>query len=665
MSAVMQLLAVLSWLLVIKFLQITIWPWLKDCFGELAYGTAYPVSILLFTLITWYFGLLHIPIQIALIPFLALLAYTLRSGQFRDWKWKRLAKWDLAFILPFVFLLEVRYMNPSISFAEKFMDHAFLASIIRLPLVPPLDPWFVGGTLDVYYYLGHWMMGTLAIVSGVSSSVAFNLILPTVLGLAAVSLYSLGHLLLKRHRWFPVLTLFLVDPAFFAPLFAGSGASTVLWESTRVISNTINEYPLFSFLWGDPHAHVISLFNQAFLLFALIYAYMRWNDLSERGRWLLTGCTVLSLGSMPLLNSWDVLVYAPVVLAIGAAIWWRKTKNSCDGAPWRMALLVPVLAVLLYAPYYFHLQTQGINGVGLVSTPTDPVQFILVYGFFIVIFLLECRKDIQKRPVLLALALPLIITGYGSLALAVIPLVYLILRKRFFPEVPAILGLGLISLLEIIYLKDNMGESYYRMNTVFKFSLIAWMMMGISALAMIGSRLEQFPAGSRDKRIVQRLAALAAILIIIAPFVLPDLDYGHGSRSLDGLSYLEGEHPGDAAAIQYLLSLEEDISIVEAEGGDYSYYSRVSSSTGIPTVIGMPFHEQMWRGDEGDIGRRMADVRIIYENPDQTVSLMHRYNITHLFLGESERERYRVSIPVDALQLIYDEKGVKIYRLPA
>ena len=38
------------------------------------------------------------------------------------------------------------------------MDMAWVAAIMRAPVVTPPDPWFVGGTLDVYYYLGHWLM---------------------------------------------------------------------------------------------------------------------------------------------------------------------------------------------------------------------------------------------------------------------------------------------------------------------------------------------------------------------------------------------------------------------------------------------------------------------------------------------------------------------------
>ena len=57
------------------------------------------------------------------------------------------------------------------------------------------------------------MLGCLAIVSGVPSNIAFNLSLPTVFALSAVSLYAIGTLLLDRFRWLPLVTLVLPNPA--------------------------------------------------------------------------------------------------------------------------------------------------------------------------------------------------------------------------------------------------------------------------------------------------------------------------------------------------------------------------------------------------------------------------------------------------------------------
>jgi len=665
--AVEFIVPVLLWLAVVKILHLAVWPALERTFGNLAAAAAYPASVLLFTLGTWYLGLMGLPIQLALLPFIALVAYAASQRFFTRERLRSALTWDLAFLLPFLFMLEVRWINPSISYAEKFMDHAFLASIMRVPTIPPLDPWYAGGTLDVYYYIGYWMNGALGLVSGVPSTVTFNLALPTVLGLSVVSLYALGHLLLDRYRWLPVVALFLPNPSAIYHILIGDSWFDVLWGSTRTIENTINEYPIFSMLWGDVHPHVMSFFNQGFLLFLLIFAYMRWGTISMRGRALLCGLAALSLGSMPGFNSWDVLVYAPITLVFGLLIWRRYGDLRFDGLKsWMVLATVPPLAVAAYLPFYLHLNSPGVEGVGFVAIPSAPVEFLLVHGFFLAVLLAYCAPDIMKRPYLLAVAVPFILAGYPAATIAAVPLVYLLARRRFTTvDTLAILGLTIILITELIYLVDNMGETYFRMNTVFKFYLPAWFLLGTASLAVIGEWLR---GAGIDRHISSRmekaLPALAAVLLLIAPFAI-NIDFGYGSHTLDGAAYLEGAHPGDAAAIVFLRTLPENHVIIEAEGGDYTYYSRVSAFTGIPAIIGMPFHEHMWRGDDGRVSERSADVRTIYEQPGRTVDLAQAYNATLLYVGAEERDRYAVSLPTDALELIYDEQDVQIYRIPA
>lgn len=663
----MQIFSVIVWLFLLKFLQMAIWPLLKEAFGDLSYGIAYPVSLLFFTIVSWYCGLLALPVQLAVLPFLLFALYFAKNGEYSVDELRSNLKWDGLFLLCFVFLLEVRFFNPTISYAEKFMDHAFIASIMRNPIVPPADPWYTGGFLNVYYFLGHWMMGVLGITTGVPSTVVFNLALPAVLANAAVSLYAAGHLLLNRFKWFPVLTLFIVNPSFIVHAVAGEGLHDIMWGSTRAITNTITEFPLFSFLWGDVHAHVIALFNQAFLIFALLYVYARWSTLSERGRWILTICLALGLGSMPVMNSWDVLIYAPIVLLVGAFVWWRSWKDRVDDpCPWRVMILVPVISVLAYLPYYLMLETQGISGVGLVTTPSDPVEYMLVFGFFIVIFLLDCLKDLWHRPYLLLVAVPFLLAGYTAAALAMVPLVCILSRKRISTcELPAVFGLLIITFIEVIYLKDNMGDIYFRMNTVFKFSLVAWMLMGVSAFSIIGNWLDKSNYSlSLSEKQFRVLFVLVIAFFIAAPVLIPDLSYGYGSKTLDGSEWLKNLHPGDAGAIDFLRLISDvDVRLVEAEGGDYKYFSRVSSFTGIPAVIGMPFHEQMWRGDEGLVGERMSDIKYIYENPELSPGLLEKYGVTYLYVGNSEREQYKVSLPLNALIPVYDENCVQIYRV--
>ena len=139
------------------------------------------------------------------------------------------------------------------------------------------------GFLNVYYYLGYWMFGCLGIVTGVPSNIAFNLALPTSFwSCCRLTCMPSGPLVLRKFRWLPLLFYLSQILPFFSRLSQGKALNVVLWDSTRTIANTINEYPLFSFIWGDVHAHVVSLFNQVFLIFLLLFAYKRWESSKAR-----------------------------------------------------------------------------------------------------------------------------------------------------------------------------------------------------------------------------------------------------------------------------------------------------------------------------------------------------------------------------------------------
>jgi len=578
-----------------------------------------------------------------------------------------------------------------------------------MPVVPPLDPWFLGGTLDVYYYLGYWIFGVLGIASGVPSYITFNLALPTVLGLSAMMMYALGRLLTRKYAFLTLATFLVVNPSFIWQVVQGKTLGTVFWDSTRTIPDTINEYPLFSFLWGDVHAHVIGIFNQVFFLFLMVYAWTRWDTLSPRERLLIIALSAMSLGSMPLINTWDVIVYAPVTILVGLIIWYRsgetplspgagipeimgntaarvrrgiaalvaadawktrkKTLFSSEiitGSPFAYLVLVPSLAILSFLPFYLQMNTRGIQGVGLVHTPTSPVDFLLVHGLFLLLMVIYLAGDIGKRPLLLIIPLAIAIAGYSAAALATVPLVYLLARRTRSPaDIIAILGLSIIIMCEVFYLVDNMGETYYRMNTLFKFYIAAWLMMGSSSFAMLATLIERRIGPVTFPTWISRAALVAVcVALLVVPLVLP-LDSPYRGATLDGLDYVNGAHPGDAEAVAFLRSIPGNIGLVEAEGGDYTYYSRISSFTGIPAVIGWSFHEFMWRDDaDGWYGRRMADVRMMYEQPDRTEALMRTYNATHLYVGDLERERYTIRVGEAGLPLLYDRGGVQIYTLP-
>ena len=676
MTPEFQVFSVISWLIVLKVIQTGLWPLLKDSFKEYAYPVSYPLSLMLFALFSWYAGIAGIPVQAALIPFAAAIVYSAFKGEYSRDSFEGVLKWDIVFLILFFFMLEVRYLNPSISYAEKFMDHAFLASVMSNPVVLPLDPWYAGGNLNVYYYLGHWMMGALGLTAFTKSAIAFNLILPTVLANAGVSLYAFGRMMLKRYCWLPLAALFLVNPSFIHLALTGSDINGVMWGSTRTIEGAITGFPLFSMLWGDPHAHVISIMNQCLFIFIMAFILNGWSRMGRKDKIFCGLAAALSLGTMPPVNSWDVLFYAPLFLLFAGFILYRDYSSGEDIRDALSFLLtVPVLSVLIYAPFYLMMDSAGIEGLGIVNTPTDILPFLLVWGAFIVILYAETARDIWKDTRVLILAVPFLILGYLSAAVAVIPALALIKRKNRSPaDLFAIAGLLLITLVEIIYLKDNMGDTYYRMNTVFKFSIVAWLMLAVSSLYYIGAGLNRrydqkntvsdagfdsfFSSGRKTALLVIVLAVIFAV-----PVVLPDMNYGYGGKTLDGTAWMKVLQPYDYDAVTFLNGLDGNLTIVEAEGGDYTYYSRISSMTGIPSVIGMPFHEQMWRGDEGSVGTRMGDVRRIYENPSETVELMQKYGAGLLYVGKSEREAYDVDIPAEVLEILYQNEEVTVYSL--
>ncbi len=119
--------------------------------------------------------------------------------------------------------------------------------------------------------------------------------------------------------------------------------------------------------------------------------------------------------------------------------------------------------------------------------------------------------------------------------------------------------------------------------------------------------------------------------------------------------------------------------ILEGAGDDFSDFARVSSRTGLPTVIGWVGHEIQWRGrPDGGAGStsdtpftdRPDEVAEIYTTSDVETakSLLGKYEVEYVYVGRLEREKYgeeglakfrEFMIPV------FENEGVTIYRMPA
>lgn len=245
------------------------------------------------------------------------------SGFLRDHR-RLFLSWEAVFLVALVLWALFRSAAPNIepSGGEKYMEMAFLNGVLRSDGFPPNDPWLSGHSIS-YYYLGYLVAAVLTRVTGLQSSVAFNLVIPTALALTLVAAggigYNLAALVPGTGRAVRAVTATLAatltavvgnlegflelaygqgwgSPAFWnhldiknLTLRSASGLSTELaakigcgepegayrsgalvsdrfiwwWRGSRVIHDScgeiIHEFPFFSFMLGDVHPHVMAL----------------------------------------------------------------------------------------------------------------------------------------------------------------------------------------------------------------------------------------------------------------------------------------------------------------------------------------------------------------------------------------------------------------------
>ncbi|GAB4542537.1 MAG: DUF2298 domain-containing protein [Anaerolineales bacterium] len=102
---------------------------------------------------------------------------------------------EALFLAAFGFLALLRAANPELYSTEKPMELAFISGILRSPSFPPQDPWLSGYSIS-YYYFGYVMTAMLARLSGVTPSMAHNLMTALTFALAALGSFGVLYNLL-------------------------------------------------------------------------------------------------------------------------------------------------------------------------------------------------------------------------------------------------------------------------------------------------------------------------------------------------------------------------------------------------------------------------------------------------------------------------------------
>jgi uncharacterized membrane protein len=107
--------------------------------------------------------------------------------------------------------------------------------------------------------------------------------------------------------------------------------------------------------------------------------------------------------------------------------------------------------------------------------------------------------------------------------------------------------------------------------------------------------------------------------------------------------------------------------ILEAVGGQYSGYGRISAATGLPTVLGWAGHEYQWRGDTAEPAEREPAVNKIYSQTDllSIAELLNQYGVEYIYVGDLEQQQYGpagLDKFAENLEPAFSNNGVTIYR---
>ena len=404
---------------------------------------AKPAGMVFFAYILWALGLTHIApnTQLTIVVILGVAAvpsiylFVRNFGKIVDFvreNWTVLVVAEALFIKFFLVWLAIVSEVPAINHTEKPMDFGFMNAVLQSRFFPVEDPWLSGNNIS-YYYFGHFMMAFLTQLSGVASSVGYNLGVSLIPALVAAGAFGLVYNLVRLSGGSlraglvfgaagPVLILLagnLEGIMEFVNLrgwgtdgfweWVGikglTGAETGSWafpdsvwwwfRSTRVIDTlagsqsldyTITEFPFFSFILGDLHPHVTNLpfvILGLGLTLNLFLSEERMGIDWLRDNLLEAAAIALFIGSLAFINIWDF----PVIAAIFGAAVLVKAYGDFEGdlaeaARSAAAVIAPVLilAVILFIPFYmdFDAATSGI--LPLRDVNTRPFLLFLVIG---------------------------------------------------------------------------------------------------------------------------------------------------------------------------------------------------------------------------------------------------------------------------------------------
>ncbi|NPV86391.1 MAG: hypothetical protein HPY45_10335 [Anaerolineae bacterium] len=230
----------------------------------------------------------------------------------------------------------------------------------------------------------------------------------------------------------------------------------------------------------------------------------------------------------------------------------------------------------------------------------------------------------------------------------------------------ALVGMGLTLVPEFVYLRDQFG---WRINTIFKFYFQAWILWGIAAGFASGILLGMLETPWKN---IFRLGWVALLLMAMAYPVFGIWTKTEGFSpsywTLDGTAHIRKYAPDEMNAIEWLQQAPIGV-LAEAIGGSYSGYARISTHSGMPTVLGWPGHESQWRGGSKEMAGREEDIELLYRTSrwEEALGVIQRYSIRYIYVGSLERSKYRANENkfIENLKPVFQSGADVIYEVPS
>lgn len=486
----------------------------------------------------------------------------------------------------------------------------------------------------------------------------------------------------------------------------GFGNGEWYYTPSRVISTTethgITEFPLFTFIHSDLHAHMMSLpLTVLALAWALstLLAFQDWDRL-RRSWYLALPFGALAIGVLKPTNTWDFYPYLALgCLAVAWGLWRGLREQTLPIAlpAWLARLGVAVLgaaalaglSILFYQPFH-HWFGQAYTSLDRWSEYTTRTsEYFTHWGLFLFVIvswlvwetrqwmaqtplsalrkLYPYRSLIRMAVLTLFVAVAILLAMKIWIAWLALPLMAwagaLLLRPEMPWEKRAVLfliGTALVITLavELFVLHGDIG----RMNTLFKFYLQAWVMLSLSAAAaFLWLLVDGIPRWKFSWSV--GWAAVFTLLFVCAVLYLPvgsvdrirfrwNPEAPHTLDAMNYMRYVERDEYGvrmdlsqDYRAIRWLQeNVQGSPVIIEAApaGIQYAWFSRFSIYTGLPDVVGWEWHQLQQRMYSQEVIARGGEVNNFYATTDvqQALDFLQKYRARYIIVGQLERAKH-------------------------